>query len=145
MAHGLSRSFVDAPTGSVEEAFGRMAGFPRQAEGLRERVTTPRGKREVAPEIVDPRFLLQQWLSPRIQDDHIAPLTKGSASPHLNISSIREFPIVTPPLELQRLVVRRLDAFRAAGGRAASVPVRIAAELDALVPAILDRAFKGEL
>lgn len=114
---------------------------PNQRFSLGQRVMLLRP----APEMVDPRFLLQQWLSPRIQDDHIAPLTKGSASPHLNISSIREFPMVTPPLEVQRLVVRRLDAFRAAVCKAASVHVRIAAELDALLPAALDRAFKGEL
>lgn len=114
---------------------------PNQRFSLGQRVMLLRP----APEIVDPRFLLQQWLSPRIQDDHITPFTKGSASPHLNISSIRDFPMVTPPLEMQRLVVRRLEALRAAVSKAATVHVRIAAELDALLPAALDRAFKGEL
>ena len=96
-------------------------------------------------ESVEPRFLLHQWLSPRIQDEHIEALTKGSASPHLNISAIRDFPIALPPLDVQRKISAHLDSLGAVVGRVTSAQARTKAELEALMPAILDRAFKGEL
>jgi type I restriction enzyme S subunit len=82
-------------------------------------------------EIVLPRFFLHQLLAPQIQGDQIAPLSKGSASPHLNIATLRRFNLILPPLPEQRRIVAELDALQA--------------EVDALLPAVLDRAFKGEL
>jgi type I restriction enzyme S subunit len=38
-----------------------------------------------------PEFLLFQLLSPTVFDDQIVPLSKGSASPHLNIGALRRF------------------------------------------------------
>jgi hypothetical protein len=141
MAYGLSRRFVTPPQGSVEEAFGRMAGFPRQAEGLRERVAMRRGKREFAPEFVDPRFLLQQ-----------VAFAKNPGQPHRSPDERVRFATFEHPVD-SRVPDRHPSSRTAAacrqaprcvpcrGGRAASVHVRIAAALDALVPAILDRAF----
>lgn len=60
-----------------------------------------------------PRFFLHQLLSPQIQEDQIAPLSKGSASPHLNIGSLRRFNLVLPPLSEQRRIVAELDALQA--------------------------------
>jgi len=53
-----------------------------------------------------------------------------------NNSGKSSFPV--PPLAAQRWIVAELDALK-------RLQAGTAAELDALLPAILDRAFKGEL
>jgi type I restriction enzyme S subunit len=92
-----------------------------------------------------PKFFLHQFLSPCIQDDQIRPLSKGSASPHLNIGALRKFRFYLPPLPEQRRIVAELDALQAEVDDLKRLQAETAAELDALLPAILDRAFKGEL
>jgi type I restriction enzyme, S subunit len=46
---------------------------------------------------------------------------------------------------IQRRIVAELDALQAEVDALKRLQVATAAELDALLPAILDRAFKGEL
>jgi type I restriction enzyme S subunit len=92
-----------------------------------------------------PRFFLHQLLSPLVQDEQIAPLSKGSASPHLNISTLRKFGLKLPPMQEQRRIATKLDALQAEVDGLKKLQIKTAAELDALLPSILDRAFKGEL
>jgi type I restriction enzyme S subunit len=92
-----------------------------------------------------PEFLLYQWLSPLVFDDQITPLSKGSASPHLNIGAIRTFAIRVPTLAVQRRIVAYLDGLRAKVDAVKKLQTGTTAELDALLPSILDKAFKGEL
>ncbi len=53
--------------------------------------------------------------------------------------------ICIPPIEQQRRIVAELDALQAEVDALKRLQSETAAELDALLPAILDRAFKGEL
>lgn len=92
-----------------------------------------------------PRYFLHQLLSPLVQEQQIAPLSKGSASPHLNIGVLRRFSLKLPPLPVQRRIVAELDALQAEANALKRLQAETAAELDALLPAILDRAFNGEL
>jgi len=92
-----------------------------------------------------PRFLLHQWLSPLVQDQQITGFVKGSASPHLNIGLLKRFRVLVPPIDEQRRVVSALDGLRAKVDRLTALQAQTAAELDALLPAGLDRAFRGEL
>jgi type I restriction enzyme, S subunit len=92
-----------------------------------------------------PKFVLHQLLSPVIQEDHIQPLSKGSASPHLNIGALRKFPFVLPALEVQRRVVQELDELKATVEKITALQSATADELNALLPAILDHAFQGRL
>lgn len=94
---------------------------------------------------VEPKFLLYQWLSPLIFDDQIIGRMKGSASPHLNIGAAREFKLRVPSLERQRKVVSYLDQFRERFDRVEQHKLATVAELEAMIPAILNRAFRGEL
>lgn len=94
---------------------------------------------------VEPKFLLYQWLSPLIFDDQILGRMKGSASPHLNIGAAREFKLRVPSLEHQRKVVSYLDQFREQFDRVEQHKLATVAELEAMIPAILNRAFRGEL
>jgi type I restriction enzyme S subunit len=50
-----------------------------------------------------------------------------------------------PPLEEQRRVVAHLDGLQAKVDAVKALQARTQAELDALLPSLLDRAFRGEL
>lgn len=92
-----------------------------------------------------PRFFLHQLLSPLIQEEQIAPLSKGSASPHLNIGALRRFTLRLPSLDEQSRIVAYLDGLQAQVEALRRLQAETAGELAALMPALLDRAFKGEL
>jgi type I restriction enzyme S subunit len=94
---------------------------------------------------VRPKYFLHQLLSPTIQEDHIRPLSKGSAAPHLNIGALRRFPFLLPDLAVQDRIVAQLDALKAKIDSVRALQAETAAELDAMIPAILDKAFRGEL
>lgn len=63
----------------------------------------------------------------------------------LNLNDLRQVPVPTPPVSEQRRIVAELDALQAEVDALKRLQTETAAELDALLPAILDRAFKGEL
>jgi type I restriction enzyme S subunit len=92
-----------------------------------------------------PRFFLHQLLSPQILEEQIAPSSKGSASPHLNIGVLRKFNLVLPPLHEQRRILAELDALQAEVDALKRLQAETSAELDALLPSVLDRAFNGSL
>jgi type I restriction enzyme, S subunit len=95
--------------------------------------------------VVLPKFLLYQILSPFIYDEQILPLSKGSASPHLNIGALRKFKFVLPPLDEQRRIVAYLDGLQAKVNALRELQAESGKELSALMPSILDKAFRGEL
>lgn len=112
-----------------------------QRFSLGQRVMILRPKKQ----IIDPRFFLYQLLSPLVQEEQIGKLSKGSASPHLNIGALRRFRFRLPQLSVQRLIVAKLNALQAEMDSLKHNQAETSAELDALLPAILDRAFKGDL
>jgi len=63
----------------------------------------------------------------------------------LNLNDLRKVPVPVPPLAEQRRIAAHLDALQVEVDALKRLEVETAAELDALLPAILDRAFKGEL
>lgn len=92
-----------------------------------------------------PSFFLHQLLSPLIQEEQIMPLSKGSASPHLNISVLRRFSLRLPTLPEQCRIVAELDALQAEVDALKRLQADTAGELDALLPSILDKAFFGDM
>lgn len=65
--------------------------------------------------------------------------------PTLGLNVIREAQIPLPPLPEQRRIVAELDALQAKVAAVKALQAERAAALNALLPAILDRAFRGEL
>jgi type I restriction enzyme S subunit len=63
----------------------------------------------------------------------------------LNLNDLRKVPIPVPTLAEQRRIVAELDTLQAEVDALKRLQAETAAELDALLPSILDRAFKGEL
>jgi type I restriction enzyme S subunit len=75
----------------------------------------------------------------------IADEKKGTGQPNLNGSKLAKIKVPIAPLVEQRRIVAELDALQAEVDALERLQAETAAELDALLPAILDRAFKGEL
>jgi type I restriction enzyme S subunit len=71
--------------------------------------------------------------------------TTGSAQPTVPLRAICELSIPVPPMAEQRRIVAELDALQAEVDELKRLQAESAAELDALLPAVLDQAFKGEL
>jgi len=71
--------------------------------------------------------------------------SRGDMIPHIVLGEIRAFPVPLPPLEQQHRMVEEMDALQAQVNSLRQMQADSDAELDALLPAVLDRAFKGEL
>lgn len=61
------------------------------------------------------------------------------------MNDLRSVPVPVPSLPEQRRIVAYLDGLQAKVDQLKQLQEQTAAELDALLPSILDRAFKGEL
>ena len=79
----------------------------------------------------------------RKQIEELGKTTAGNIG--ISGGNARGFVVPIPPLAEQRRIVAELDALQAQMDALKRLQAETAAELDALLPAILDRAFKGEL
>jgi type I restriction enzyme S subunit len=68
-----------------------------------------------------------------------------AAQPVVSQKKINPMQIPVPPLAEQRRIVSELDSLQAEVDALKKLQAETAAELDALLPSLLDRAFKGEL
>ncbi len=92
-----------------------------------------------------PEFFVAAWNSSatRAAIEEKAKTTSGIWK--INQGHILSTRIPAPPLPEQRRIVTELNALQAEVATVARLQAETAAELDALLPAVLDRAFKGEL
>lgn len=118
---------------------GLVDGSHRFSLGQRVMLFRPNSK------IVHPRFLMFQLMSPPVLQDQILEGMTGTTSHHINIKYLRNVKAVIPPIEEQRRIVAYLDALQAKVDALKRLQGEAATELDALLPSILDKAFKGEL
>lgn len=72
-------------------------------------------------------------------------LTHNLILPRLRTALLQSINIPLPPLAEQRRIVAYLDGLQAQVDRLKVLQAQTAAELEALLPSILDQAFKGEL
>jgi type I restriction enzyme, S subunit len=91
-----------------------------------------------------PRFLWHMLRSTTVFDKAWASTT-GSAQPTIPLRAIRELPIPLPPMDRQMAIVAELDVLQARVDGVRALQAETADELGAMLPAILDKAFKGEL
>jgi type I restriction enzyme, S subunit len=93
-----------------------------------------------------PEFLVH-WLNspPGRASSHRETFGRGHSQGNLNLKLLRSVKVPVPPLTEQRRVVAELNALQAEVDALKRLQAETAAELDALLPAILDKAFKGEL
>lgn len=69
---------------------------------------------------------------------------RSNGVPHISHKDIEKIPFTAPPLSEQRRIVAELDAWQTEVDALKRLQAETAAELDSLLPAILDRVFKGE-
>jgi type I restriction enzyme, S subunit len=79
----------------------------------------------------------------RMQIEGLGKTTAGNIG--VSGSNAQSFIVPVPPLPEQRRIVSELDALQAEVDALKRLQAEMAAELEAMLPAILDRAFKGEL
>jgi type I restriction enzyme, S subunit len=70
---------------------------------------------------------------------------RSNGVPHISHKDIERLSIVVPDVRKQRRVVAEMEELKAQAGALAAAQAARRAELDALMPAILDRAFAGAL
>jgi type I restriction enzyme S subunit len=95
---------------------------------------------------IEPRFLELSLASPFSQE-HLVYRKSGLADAQVNISQsiLRATPLAYPSLFEQSHIVAELDALQTQVHALQKTQAETAAELDALLPSILDKALKGEL
>ncbi len=93
---------------------------------------------------LDGKFLAWVIRTPYLQE-RIKSRSRGDMIRHLVLREIRDLMIPLPSLQEQRRIVAELEPLQAKADRLRKLQAETAAELDALLPSILDSAFKGEL
>ena len=95
--------------------------------------------------LVDPHYFQLVLRHLRLNGDlfDLARTTAGQYNVSLGRLNAARVPV--PPLSEQRRIVAQLDALQAKVEALRGLQTETAAELDTLLPAVLDRAFKGEL
>ncbi len=91
-----------------------------------------------------PRFLLWYLRSDSIVSQ-ASEATRSVGVPDLGIQRIRCFHMPLPSIPEQRCIIAYLDELQGKVDNLKRLQADTAAELDALLPSVLDKAFKGEL
>jgi type I restriction enzyme S subunit len=102
---------------------------------------------DVASSLVEKRFLWYWLQAPQVREC-IRSKARGTSASMKKIAqgTVMSIPFAsTTPREEQRRIVAYLDGLQAKVDALKALQAQTAAELGALLPAILDRAFKGEL
>lgn len=85
------------------------------------------------------------FLTHYIESLDMRPYWQGATRPKINKSALEAMVIPDLPLEEQRRIVAYLDGLQAKVDALKALQAQTQAELDALLPSVLDKAFKGEL
>jgi type I restriction enzyme S subunit len=98
----------------------------------------------VNPKVTIPRYILHHifWAA---EQQHFQGIKTQTTIPHLTGVKLKAYNIYLPPLDEQRRIVAYLDSLQARVDALRRLQAESQRELEALLPSILDRAFKGEL
>ena len=99
----------------------------------------------IAPNEAVDRDYLALVLSSRTSQDYFRETTRTLAQPTLNVSQLSKVPIPFPPLEEQRRIVVQLNDLQKKTHSLRVLQEATSAQLDALLPSVLSKAFAGEL
>lgn len=95
-------------------------------------------------EQVDPRWLLHTCRSDHVVNQ-VTIKMRGSNYPAVSDKDVKSVEIPLPPLNEQRRIVAYLDDLQSQIDELTALQAATQAELDALLPSVLDKAFRGEL
>ncbi len=93
----------------------------------------------------EPAFVRYAMNSPKRRASIEAFCATTAGNIGISASNLKTIPMPVPPLSEQRRILEYLDNLQAKVDALKALQAQAAAELDALVPSILDKAFKGEL
>jgi type I restriction enzyme, S subunit len=93
----------------------------------------------------DPRLVASFINSPAGRAYMFSERKQMTGQANVNATKLKALPIALPPLPEQHRIVAEVDALQAEVDALKRLQAETAAELDALLPAIFDRAFKGVL
>jgi type I restriction enzyme, S subunit len=94
---------------------------------------------------IEPRLVALYLNSPSGRAYMQKEKTQMTGQANVNAKKLRAVPIALPSLSEQQLIVAYLDDLQAKVDSLKQLQTETAAELDALLPSVLDRAFKGKL
>jgi len=94
---------------------------------------------------VVPEFLNAYLNAPRGQAEMRERSRTSSGLFNLSVGRIKSIQVPIPPLEAQDRIVQRIEVIRDRTATLGDWQTRCANQLNALMPAVLDQAFKGEL
>lgn len=93
----------------------------------------------------DPGFAFAALRSVRSIRDQVFGQVRGATRPGFNTTLLGNVELPLPSLSEQCRIVAYLDKLQAKVDTMKHLQIETAAELDALLPSVLDKAFKGEL
>ena len=93
---------------------------------------------------LDRDFLVYVLLSQKVQN-YFRTVTRTLAQPTLNIAQVQQTRIPLPSLAEQRRIVAHLNGLQEQTDALKALQKETSTELDAFVPSILDKAFRGQL
>jgi type I restriction enzyme S subunit len=99
----------------------------------------------LAPERAEPRLVASYINSPVGRAYMLSEKKQMTGQANVNSTKLKALPIALPSLPEQRRIVAELDALQTKVDELKHLQAETAAELDALLPSILDKAFKGGL
>lgn len=91
------------------------------------------------------KFVKIEFLMHYLNYADLKPYTTGSTRPKLSQKALVKIPVPLPPLSEQKRIVAYLDAISERAQKLVKLYEERERELEQLFPAILDRAFRGEL
>ncbi len=95
--------------------------------------------------LVTSRYLMYQLRSPSVLDEQVLVGKTGTTSHHVNIKHLKQVRILMPSLDEQYEIEAYLNGLENKYESLKQLQLETAAELDAMLPSVLDRAFKDEL
>lgn len=93
----------------------------------------------------DPRLIAAYINSPIGRAYMFEEKKQMTGQANVNATTLKKLPIQLPDLHSQKSIVAELDALQAKIDALSALQAETAAELDAMLPAVLDKAFKGDL
>ena len=92
-----------------------------------------------------PRFAFVALRGARSVREQVFEQVRGATRPGFNTKLLSNVQLPIPPLTEQRRIVAYVDGLQKKVDQLKRLQSQATAELDAMLPSILDRAFKGEL
>jgi type I restriction enzyme S subunit len=126
---------------SIAGSIGLVGQVPQQLSGSN---LTENAARIVIRNDFVPRFLMYQLASPTLQDQMNAKKI-ATTQDKLGLFRIKEFVLLKPSVEEQTEIVRRVESLFAYADRLEARYQTARAQVEKLTPALLAKAFRGEL